>query len=68
LSEDETVDKKLKITLVKSSIGRPEKQRKVLRGMGLVRMNRSVTLKDTPEIRGMVYKVSHLVAVEEING
>jgi len=68
LSEDETVEKKLKITLVKSSIGRPEKQRKVLRGMGLVRMNRSVTLKDTPEIRGMVYKVSHLVAVEEING
>jgi large subunit ribosomal protein L30 len=63
-----TVEKKLKITLVKSSIGRPEKQRKVLRGMGLVRMNRSVTLKDTPEIRGMVGKVSHLVAVEEISG
>jgi len=62
------VEKKLKITLVKSSIGRPEKQRKVLRGMGLVRMNRSVTLKDTPETRGMVGKVSHLVAVEEING
>jgi len=36
------VEKKLKITLVKSSIGRPEKQRKVLRGMGLIRMNRSV--------------------------
>lgn len=62
------MEKKLKITLVKSSIGRPEKQRKVLRGMGLIRMNRSVTLKDTPETRGMVYKVSHLVAVEEISG
>jgi large subunit ribosomal protein L30 len=68
LSEDETVEKKLKITLVKSSIGRPEKQRRVLRGMGLVRMNRSVTLQDTPEVRGMVGKVSHLVAVEEISG
>ncbi|MDQ5986479.1 MAG: 50S ribosomal protein L30 [Syntrophus sp. SKADARSKE-3] len=57
---------KLKITLVKSYIGRPEKQRKVLKGMGLTRMNRSVTLVDTPEIRGMVIKVSHLVKTEEI--
>lgn len=57
---------KLKITLVKSYIGRPEKQRKVLKGMGLTRMNRSVMLVDTPEIRGMVNKVSHLVKTEEI--
>ncbi|HOK05950.1 MAG TPA: 50S ribosomal protein L30 [Syntrophales bacterium] len=58
--------KKLKITLVKSYIGRPEQQRKILRGMGLMRLNRSVVLADTPEIRGMAKKVSHLVAVEEI--
>lgn len=57
---------KLKITLVKSYIGRPEKQRKVLRGMGLKRLNRAVLLNDTPEIRGMVYKVAHLVTTEEI--
>lgn len=57
---------KLKITLVKSYIGRPEKQRKVLRGMGLTRLNRAVLLVDTPEIRGMVQKVSHLVTMEEI--
>lgn len=57
---------KLKITLVKSYIGRPEKQRKVLRGMGLTRLNRTVLLGDTPEIRGMVNKVSHLVTMEEI--
>lgn len=57
---------KLKITLVKSYIGRPEKQRKVLRGMGLTRLNRAVLLMDTPEIRGMVQKVSHLVTMEEI--
>ena len=57
---------KLKITLVKSCIGRPEKQRKILRGMGLTRLNRAVLLVDTPEIRGMVQKVSHLVTMEEV--
>lgn len=57
---------KLKITLVKSFIGRPEKQRKVLRGMGLTRLNRGILLNDTPEIRGMVNKVSHLVTMEEV--
>ena len=56
---------KLKITLVRSFIGRPEKQRQILRGMGLTRMRRTVILNDTPEIRGMVAKVSHLVALEE---
>ena len=57
--------KQLKIELIKSSIGRPETQRKVLRGMGLGKMHKIVYLKDTPEIRGMVNKVSHLVSVEE---
>lgn len=57
--------KQLKIELIRSSIGRPEAQRKVLRGMGLGRMHKTVYLKDTPEIRGMVRKVSHLVSVEE---
>jgi len=60
------VTKKLKITLVKSYIGRPEKHRKILRGMGLQKLNRTVLLKDTPEIRGMVNKVSHLLSVVEI--
>jgi large subunit ribosomal protein L30 len=60
------VGQKLKIKLVKSYIGRPEKQRKILRGMGLMRLNRVVLLDDTPEIRGMVNKVSHLVTTEEI--
>jgi len=62
------VRNKLKITLVKSSIGRPAPQRKVLAGMGLGRLNRSVFLDDTPEIRGMVKKVCHLVATEEVKG
>jgi len=55
----------LKITLVKSMIGRPEKHRKVLRGMGLTKLNKTVELQDTPAIRGMVSKVSHLVRAEE---
>ena len=56
---------KLKITLVKSMVGRPEKHRKVLRGMGLTKLNKSVVLNDTPAIRGMVNAVSHLVRAEE---
>ena len=43
---------KLKITLVKSMIGRPEKHRKVLRGMGLTKLNKMVNLNDTPQFVG----------------
>ena len=57
----------LKITLVKSMIGRPEKHRKVLRGMGLTKLNKTVELKDTPSTRGMIDAVSHLVKAEEKN-
>jgi large subunit ribosomal protein L30 len=55
----------VKVTLVKSMIARPEKHRKVLRGMGLTKLNRTVELKDTPSTRGMINKVSHLVKAEE---
>ena len=58
---------KIKVTLRRSMIGRPEKQRKVLFGMGLTRLNKSVQLENTPAIRGMIRKVSHLVEAEEIN-
>ena len=56
---------KLKIKLIKSMIGRPEKHRRVLRGMGLTKLNRTVELENTPTIRGMVNTVSHLVKAEE---
>jgi len=62
------VEKKLKITLIKSYIGRPQKQRDILHGMGLGKLNKTVMLKDTPEIRGMVNKVCHLVLMEELKG
>jgi large subunit ribosomal protein L30 len=60
------MSEKLKITLVKSMIGRPEKHRKVLRGLGLNKVNRSVLRNNTPAIRGMVNAVSHLVTAEEV--
>ena len=55
----------VKVTLIRSMIGRPERHRRVLQGMGLTRLNKTVELKDTPEIRGMINKVSHLVSTEE---
>ncbi len=55
----------IKIKLVKSGIGHPEKHRAVLRGMGLTKVNKVVVLKDTPQTRGMIRKVSHLLEVME---
>lgn len=58
--------KKIKVTLIKSGIGRPERQKKTLVGLGLTKLHRTVEREDTPAIRGMVNKVSHLVTVEAI--
>ena len=57
--------KRIVVRLVRSMIGRPEKQRVVLRGMGLTKMQKTVQLPDTPQVRGMLDKVKHLVRVEE---
>ncbi|MBI5286590.1 MAG: 50S ribosomal protein L30 [Deltaproteobacteria bacterium] len=56
----------LKVRLKKSGIGYPERQEKTLLGLGLRRFGKIVTLKDTPAVRGMINKVSHLVSVEEV--
>ena len=58
----------LKITWKKSCIGRPQNQRRIIKSLGLRRLNHSVIHSDTPTIRGMVNKVSHLVVVEELDG
>lgn len=55
----------IKITLKKSGIGRKEYFTRVLKGLGLTKLNKTVCLKDTPEIRGMIRKVSHMVVVED---
>lgn len=54
----------LKITLKKSGIGRDKYFSQVLNGLGLTKVHKTVVLKDTPEIRGMIRKVSHMVSVE----
>ncbi len=53
-------------TLVKSGIGSTKKIRATLTGLGLTKMNKTMTRKDTPEIRGMIAKVQHLVRIEEV--
>ena len=58
--------KKLKITLRKSLIGRPKKQRLTLEALGIRKVNGSVEKEATPQIIGMVKAISHLVDVEEI--
>jgi len=55
----------IKITLKKSGIGRNEYFTRVLKGLRLTRLNKTVVLPDTPEIRGMVRKVAHMVSVED---
>jgi large subunit ribosomal protein L30 len=57
--------KTLSITLRKSMIGRPEKHRRVVRSLGLRKLNTTVVLKDTPAVRGMIRKVSHMLELEE---
>jgi len=59
---------KLKITQVRSAIGRNEKQKRTVETLGIKRLNASVIHEDRPEIRGMVKKVVHLVKVEEVKG
>lgn len=56
---------KIKITQVKSVIGRPKRQKETVQALGLKKLHKSVVHEATPQILGMVEKVSHLVTVEE---
>lgn len=58
----------LRITLVRSVIGRPEDQERTVRSLGLKHVNQTVEREDTPSVRGMVRKIRHLVSVEEVAG
>jgi large subunit ribosomal protein L30 len=62
---NKATEKKVKITLVRSPIGFDRTQAETVRGMGLRRIRHSVELLDTPETRGMIHKVRHLVTVAE---
>jgi large subunit ribosomal protein L30 len=57
--------KEIKVKLVRSWVGRPERHRKILKSLGLTRMHKTVTLYDTPQIMGAVSKVKHMVEVSE---
>jgi large subunit ribosomal protein L30 len=54
----------LRVTLVRSGINRPAKQKQTIRGLGLSKMGATVTLPDNPSVRGMIRAVSHLVRVD----
>jgi large subunit ribosomal protein L30 len=56
---------KIKVTLVRSAVDRPAKQRGTVRALGLKRLGRPVEHEDSPQIRGMIRAVEHLVEVEE---
>ncbi len=59
-------DRKLRITQIKSAIGRKEVQKRTLKALGLKRLHHTVVHPDRPEIRGMVNRVFHLLEVEEV--
>jgi len=63
MSGDRGAKKTLKVTLVKSTIGFNQKQAQVVRGLGLRRIRHTIDVLDTPEVRGMIHKVRHLVTV-----
>jgi large subunit ribosomal protein L30 len=58
---------KVKITQIKSVIDRSERQKRTVAALGIKKMHNSVELEATPQIRGMITKVNHLVKVEEIS-
>lgn len=60
-----TEPKKLKVTLVKSAIGYSERHKATVKALGFRKLNQTVVLPDTPSVRGMLYKVNHLVKIEE---
>ena len=65
MPKKETAGKTLRVTLVKSPIGYTKDQKKTARALGLRRMNQTVEHKDSPALRGMLFKIIHLLRVEE---
>lgn len=65
--QEKVNEAKVKVTQIGSSIGRKYDQEKTLVGLGLNKMHKSVILKDTNSVRGMIKKVQHLLKVENIN-
>jgi large subunit ribosomal protein L30 len=64
MADTQAQGRTIRITLVRSTIGFDRKQAEVVRGLGLRRIRHTVEVKDTPEMRGMIHKIRHLVVVE----
>jgi large subunit ribosomal protein L30 len=62
----EKQEKQIKVTLVRSPIGYEKSQGETARALGLRKLHASVVVKDIPSVRGMIYKITHLVTVEEV--
>ena len=60
------MNKKIKITLIRSVINRPENQKLVVRGLGLKKLNQFKVLSDNPAVRGSIRKIAHLVQIEAV--
>ncbi len=63
---EQQANKQLRVTLVKSTAGRLVKQQRTVEALGLKKIHQTVTVDDTPAMRGMIDVVSHLVTVEEV--
>jgi large subunit ribosomal protein L30 len=57
---------KVRVTLVKSGIDRPERQKRTLKALRLTKLNKTVEIEETPQVKGMISAVSHLVSIKEI--
>jgi len=66
VAEEKTQSRRLRITQVRSGIGRPETHKRTLRALGLKRHQDSVVQGDSPSVRGMIFQVKHLVDVQEL--
>ncbi len=66
MPETKNEPKKLRITYVRSAIGYSERHKDTIRTLGLHKLHQSVIREDTPTLRGMLYKVNHLVQIEEV--
>lgn len=65
-SEQQSATGRIKVTLVRSTIGRPKSQEATVRALGLRKLNSSIELPDTDSVRGMVTKVQHLLDVQDV--
>ena len=66
MASKQKIMKKIKITLVKSPIDRPERQKETLKALGLNKLNATREVEATPQILGMVRKVEHMLSVSEV--